>query len=666
MFKIFIILCLCFCNFSFAEDTKVVNLFYNTNKDIKLKLELTKQDKKIYNNVLNMIEKSDFSEAISWASSIESDFVKEGMLNYALWEKYKRINTSDIDDNFSDLMTFIQTHQYLPNLYILKEKLETMYLNNDIPNEYIKKYFEENRPIKTATIFKLLQNEVFTDFGKVFLDYNWQGAELYDFIEIYGKKITNDEYIKKVENLIMNKKYTDAETIMAHLSSNDKTLYNVIIELNKNPANFDNLVGKVPFFSRNNELLLYTKFMYYHKRKDTQESIKTIMSVPEKSNFVDKWWTYQKYYARRFLEEKNYVKAYFLATNRDLKKGSSEYAEAEFLSGWIALQFLDERGVAYKHFKNLYDNVSYPGSKSRAIYWLGRAEEKMRNVSNALKWYEIGSKYSLYFYGQLSWNAKNEITKTSSIINEIPLPTPPNFTEKEENDVINNEIVGLAYLIQQNGGERIIYTQLFRRAIDQAKTDGERSAIFEIIKNTKDEALITNIAKYLSYKNIFFVDNLFPILNMINIKNSNSHLIHAIIKQESGFHITAQSNVGAIGFMQLMPATAKIVAKQVNLKFNQKQLASNPVYNILLGTHYINSLIKNFNGSEILAIASYNAGPGAAKRWIEKYGDPRQMADMKDIIDWIERIEYSETRDYVQKIIENSIVYQYVLEKNNI
>ena len=117
--------------------------------------------------------------------------------------------------------------------------------------------------------------------------------------------------------------------------------------------------------------------------------------------------------------------------------------------------------------------------------------------------------------------------------------------------------------------------------------------------------------------------------------------------------------------MQLMPQTAKSVAKQMKLTYNLRELRTNPAYNILLGSYYINSLIKQFDGSQVLAIASYNAGPGAVNRWIREYGDPREMNDIKDIVNWMELISYAETRNYVQRIIENSIVYEYVLEKFN-
>ncbi|MDR3290490.1 MAG: lytic transglycosylase domain-containing protein [Rickettsiales bacterium] len=658
MLKLFFIFSL-FCGI--VNATNVENLFYNTNKDIKLKMEFTEKDEKIFKNTLKMIEKKDFPKALSLANSMESEYLRDGMIIYVLWQKYKMIDNEDIDNNFADLMAFIERYKYLPDIENLKRNLENMYLKSDISNEYVENYFKNNKPIKIETAIKLLKNGILTNHIKVFNDYELYGENLVYFINLFKDKLNTNGYVNKIESLILNKKFIDARYIMKFLNKNDASLYETIIQINTTPKNFNELLKGISYFSKSNELLLYTKFMYYQKKGDNEEAKKLIMEVPRDSKFIDKWWYYQKYYVREYLKDKDYVKSYFLATNQNLKRGTIDYAEAEWLAGWVALDFLNEKGLAYKHFKNLFDNVSYPASKARAAYWLGRVDEDMANIKNALRWYEIGTQFSLYYYGQLSWYAKNRITQTASLTNEMPLPKQPTFTQNEENDAINNEIAGLAYLVAKTGGERKIYIELFRSAIISAKSTGEKVAIFEIVKNIKDEVLITNIAKFLAYRQIYFIDNLFPTLTMINLKNSNSHLIHAIIKQESGFHVLASSRVGASGFMQIMPATAKILAKQLKLKYNKKQLQTNPIYNILLGSQYINSLISQFDGSEVLAIASYNAGPGAVKRWISRYGDPRKMTEIRDIVRWIESIEYNETRDYVQKVVENGVVYQYII-----
>ena len=191
--------------------------------------------------------------------------------------------------------------------------------------------------------------------------------------------------------------------------------------------------------------------------------------------------------------------------------------------------------------------------------------------------------------------------------------------------------------------------------------DGEIAELIEVVQTLNNDRLLVALSKLASYKSVFFIDNLFPILRMVKKNDPNIALIHAIIKQESGFIVQAESVVGAVGFMQIMPATAQVLCKQMKITYNKYKLQHDPQYNITLGSFYINQLIKQFNGSKILAIASYNAGPNATNRWIKEFWDPRDSTSMENVIDWMECITYKETRNYVQRILENLVVYEYKL-----
>lgn len=657
-----------------AEDNQ--NIFFKTNQDIKLKLQVDQADVKTFNKTVDLLNKDKWEDALSWADSIKSEHLKDAMVEYVLWKKYTDLPQSSAESEFNNLLNFIQTHQYLPNIGILKRKAESMYLNQDIPYQFAKNYFSNIKPLSTKVAIKNLiakvneaedknNKELSQEIENTFYDYNFTGNELNDFLFNFSPYLNENIYAKKTEILLWDKKYTEAKLIMKNLDKKYNILYSGIIKINQNPKYINNILRTIPNNLRNNDLLLYTRFVYEHKRKNYDDALKILLSKDNKSLRPDKWFVYQKYYARNLIKDKEYEDAYFLVSNNNLKPGTEDYADSQWLSGWIALVFLNEPKNAYKHFYSMYDAVSYPVSKSRAAYWAGRSMESDNNIEEAVKWYDVASNYTLYFYGQLSLHAKNELLGIPSLISKNPLPEPPQFTKQEETNVLNNNVVKMAYLLAKYGNSKNDSYKLFLSAINSANSKGEMSAIFEIAKSTNQEELIGKLAKQLTYKDVYFVDNLYPLLNIINLENPNSHLVHSIIKQESGFHISARSHVGATGFMQLMPQTAKSVARQMKLTYNLRELRTNPAYNILLGSYYINSLIKQFDGSQVLAIASYNAGPGAVNRWIRDYGDPRNMNDIKDIVNWMELISYAETRNYVQRIIENSIVYEYVLEKFN-
>ena len=678
--RILLIVFIAFSNSVFAETKNTnktnKNLFFKINDEIKLRLEISPADVKTFKRTERLIKQKNWIEALSWADSIKSENLKDTMVDYVLWKKYTNINMSMANDEFSNLLIFIETHQYLPNITDLKIKAESMYLVKKIPYDFVEDYFNKVKPLSAKTATKILiskvkkNNNVVDDKLKkeiidVFYNYDFSNKEMDDFLDLFSDYLVEDNYAEKVERLLWEKKYIKANYLMNNFSNANRILYSAIMEINKNPRYINNILRSIPKHLRENELLLYTRFVYLHKNGNKREAQNILLSLNSNLKNPEKWWTYQKYYAREFLKDKDYKKAYFLAVNNNLKANTLEYAEAQWFAGWMALSFLERPKDAYYHFYNMYNSVSYPISKSRGAYWAGRAMEADNNLKEAIKWYEMASKYPLYFYGQLSFHAKNELLNTPSLLNSTPLPEKPTFNKQDEENVLNNDIVKIAYLISKSKGEKKDYRDLFLTAIKTFNTKGELSALFEVIKGTGDESLITKSAKQLTYKDVYFVDNLFPILNIINLENPNSHLVHALIKQESGFHISAESNVGAIGFMQLMPETAKQVAKSMNLKYNPQTLKTNPAYNILLGSYYINSLIKQFNGSQVLAIASYNAGPKATQKWIKQFGDPRKMSNIKEVVDWMESIGYSETRNYVQRIIEGSIVYEYILEKNN-
>ena len=204
---------------------------------------------------------------------------------------------------------------------------------------------------------------------------------------------------------------------------------------------------------------------------------------------------------------------------------------------------------------------------------------------------------------------------------------------------------------------------IFKDFIKNSDSAGEVAIAMRLVSEFGDFEMDSKVSRAAEKKNVFFIRRKFKILKEVEDKD-NSALIHAIIKQESGFVPSALSRVGAVGYMQLMPATAKNVAKDLGLSYNRRKLSRNAAYNIKLGSHYIKQMVDRFDGSKMLAIAAYNAGPHNSDRWIDEFYDPRETKDIDKVIDWIELITYSETRNYVQRIMENLIVYKYIMSGN--
>jgi soluble lytic murein transglycosylase len=226
-----------------------------------------------------------------------------------------------------------------------------------------------------------------------------------------------------------------------------------------------------------------------------------------------------------------------------------------------------------------------------------------------------------------------------------------------------NRAAQVAYLLYVLGSKNDA-TKIFEWVINNSPTPGQIAVVMKIVNEFDDRQMEAKLSRIAAKNNVLFIKDKFQIVREVS-NDEYAPLIHAIIKQESGFAPTAMSHVGALGFMQLMPNTAQLVAKEMGVTYDKSKLSSDIKYNIMLGSFYIKKLIDRFDGSEMLAIASYNAGPNATKRWINEFYDPRQEKDIDKVVDWIELITYSETRNYVQRIMENLIVYKYLMSRAN-
>ena len=271
-------------------------------------------------------------------------------------------------------------------------------------------------------------------------------------------------------------------------------------------------------------------------------------------------------------------------------------------------------------------------------------------------------RYPTYFYAQIAYNKYRKL-KSNETYSDIFLPPDPVFNKKNITNLKNNLALKTALLFAIND-QRENAKFILKKIISEIENKGDIAVIIDAIIEIGDNKLSYEILKYLSEKNIFFIKKQFKTIKHVNGKNKP--LIHALIKQESGFSQSAISSVGALGFMQLMPYTAKEVARKMRIKYSEYKLKKSAKYNIKLGSYYINSLLKKFDNSKIMAIASYNAGPNAVKRWVKEFYDPREEQDINKVIDWIELITYSETRNYVQRIMENLVVYEYLLANKDL
>jgi soluble lytic murein transglycosylase len=349
--------------------------------------------------------------------------------------------------------------------------------------------------------------------------------------------------------------------------------------------------------------------------------------------------------ARHALEAQRPELAYRLASQHSLVRGT-EFAEAEFLSGWIALRSLHLPERALYHFERMTESVTKPMSRARALYWVARSQEAQQpRVARDI--YAQAAKFKGTFYGQLSLAE----LRPGSV---LKLTAPEDAKRGTKGLQLDERLHALHALesLDQSKLVRIFAAHLANESDDAASLE----LITEMVARAGDRRDTLRIAKIAGQKNVVLLPYTAPLLDVSSASAAvEKALVLGLTRQESEFNATAVSPVGARGLMQLMPRTAAEVARAHKIQYSAAAL-NDPAINFRLGSAYLGDLLKRWSGSYVLSIASYNAGPGNVRKWVRVNGDPR--TGEIDPVDWIEAIPFAETRNYVQRVLENTQLYR--------
>jgi soluble lytic murein transglycosylase len=362
----------------------------------------------------------------------------------------------------------------------------------------------------------------------------------------------------------------------------------------------------------------------------------------------------RRLYVPRALRAGNYRLAYDLVSNHGLTSGES-FADAEWLSGWLMLRFLDQPQRAAEHFAHLSENVSAPVSRSRALYWRAEAARAMGQAGDAERLFNEAAQYNFTYYGQLAATRGNRTATLS-------LPQTAAISEAARNRFDNRELVRALRLMAEVGAQRDFESIAFY--LDDTLDDPQE---IELLSNLGREQSYNRTAlrnaKAGLFRNVIAVNAAYPLIDLPETVRSGNRiepaLVLSIIRQESEFDPSVVSHANAHGLMQLIPGTAQMQARREGMSYQRASLTGDPQYNMTLGSAHLADLVNDFGGSYVLAIASYNAGSHRAREWIADWGDPRSSS--VDVVDWVELIPFAETRNYVQRVTENLQVYRYRL-----
>lgn len=563
--------------------------------------------------------------------------------------------------SFDAIRQFILQHPDWPNMRLLRQRAEQALRFSDDPHTVIS-WFESYPPLTSKGRWILAYAYQKTDakhhrstIDKLVKE-SWRLAnfsykEERDFLKQFKDRLTVDDHVARVDRLLWDERVTQAQRTLRRIKTPKyRKLFTARIYLIRNAPGLDAAIAAIPDSLKDDPGLLYARLKWRDRHHKEEGVIALLETLPDDLPRAELFWPLLHKYARTLMRQEAYQRAYELVIRHQTSDAKS-FSEAEWLAGWLALRKLDHPDRAFSHFDAMYQKVRYPISRSRGAYWLARAAEAGGKTDIAAAWYGEASSFPTTFYGQLALlRQQPEAT--------YHLPLSPDYTNVDTTAFHNNTLMQAAHLLVKLGNAQ--KARLFiRRAFDEASSDGERFLITQYGLRVGRPDLSVKAGSHAHRQGLLFIDSRYPVISVPEVERQEQVL--AVIRQESHFYADANSHAGAVGLMQVTPSTARLVSRKAGLKYSSRRLRRDPYFNMKLGSFYIRHLHWLFDQSSILAFAAYNAGPGNVKKWLSAYGDPRELPSLDDKIDWIETIPFSETRNYVQRVLESSQVYYYLL-----
>ncbi|GAB6053343.1 lytic transglycosylase domain-containing protein [Magnetospira thiophila] len=569
------------------------------------------------------------------------------------------LKSEGVSHGFEEVTAFIADNPDWPDQWSLQRRAEEV-MPPSLSDERVLAWFSEREPVSVDGRIRYgaaLLNTGRRKEAETFLRETWISGDFgprqeSQYLKLYAPYLTQADHVDRLERLLWDDRHEAAKRLLNRVDKDHRLLAIARSRLALKKGGVDSAIAQVPKHLQNDPGLLFDRIRWRRRKGRDDQALDMLLNANPTNNAPEQWWEERGLMARKALKDGLITDAYRIAKNHGLDDGG-QFAAAEWLAGWIALRYLNDADAALNHFSNLYGKVNYPISRARAAYWAGRASEALNQKKSAALWYSIGARFPTTFYGQLAGarEGKGEL--------KIPPDARPDATETHAFE--HHELVRMALLLHKIGAVREVDPFLLH-LVNLSQSAGWRALTADLALEFERPDLAVRIAKKSVLAGQPLIAPGYPKITLpkMNLPQSlpqpERPLLLALIRQESGFNPLAVSSAGARGMMQIIPTTARRLARKIKLRYSKSLLTADPDYNMTIGTYYLASLLDRYEGSYVLALAAYNAGPSRVSAWIKDYGDPRDGAT--DPIDWIENIPFNETRNYVQRILESLQIYR--------
>ena len=566
------------------------------------------------------------------------------------WLDYTRFN---VTGRFSDISQFIEQNPDWPSQKILRRQAELALASES--DDTVVAWLKRFPPVSALGKARLASIQIArgdTEGGlaalrQIWVDGDFTVADEHDFLAHYGTNIRPEDDVKRLDRLLWDRQEDAARRMLPLVPADNRAEAMARLALYAGAPNAATLVGEVPEALRNDPGLVFDIVHWDRHDEQYEAAAQLLLAHPENPGRPANWAGEREIIARQLLTVGNADLAYKVIQQNTLSD-SAAYSDAEFLSGYIALRFMKDPKLAFEHFSRVLARSTTPWGKSRAAYWSGRAAAAEGKPELATKWYTAGAENMATFYGQLAAHQLGNDAPPHPL--PEPRPTPAQLAEFQAKPLVQ------AASLFAGAGDRDHLRIFLMQVADQSKQPIEFAMVAAYAERLGRVDVAIAVAKRSIDAGMPLMIHGYPVTALPPGGTVEPALLLAITRTESAFDQDAMSGVGARGLMQLMPGTAALISKQLQLPYTVDRLTSDGLYNLTLGRAYVEKMLDDFGGSYPLAIAAYNAGPGRIREWLQEYGDPR--GKQIDMVDWIEAIPFTETRLYVQRVLESVQIYR--------
>jgi len=567
------------------------------------------------------------------------------------------------DVGFDRAARFLHERPQWPNALLIRRRAEKLLYDEKRDAAMVRAFLGQSRPATgegKLALAKVLAASGDLNNATALVRAAWREDELTpesekDLLASFPGALSRADHKVRADRLFSADK-TDAALRASQLAGGDiATLGKARAAVISKSSNAAKLLEAVPASLRNDQGYLFSKAQYLRRKDDAAGAARILAEAPRDPKLIvapDQWWLERRLVVRKLLDQGDARGAFRVAADAVPPEAENYKADQLFTAGWIALRFLNDSAQAERLFGQISRISAHPVTVARGYYWLGRAYEARGDKIAARQNFENAGRHTVTYYGQL---ARARLGLKDLPLPQVSQPPAAELAAFERQEPVR--ALRMLYAIGEPEFTIPIYTDLAERAGNDAVG---YLLLAQVATEMHDARALVLIGKAAMSKGVPVEMIGFPAFGVPSYDHvgpkAEPAVIYAIARQESQFDQRVVSIANAKGLMQVIPSTARAIAKKFGLSWDDKKLGGDPVFNVQLGAAELGDLLEAYRGNYVLAFIGYNAGRGRANEWINKYGDPR---DPKvDVVDWVERIPISETRFYVQRVMENLQVYQ--------